>query len=135
MKLHPIKKVEAPAYPTLMQVKRETTGTTVCKVAAVAAVAAAMTLAAGCGEETNRKHIHTSIFQKGYERLTTEETYELAGDTTVETDQTEPPLMGEAVPYYTEDEYLAGDEIVETEPACTDDDILSGGVEVVVDEG
>ncbi len=127
MKKNPVKNINAPTYPTLEQLKVGGPKHPISKIAAVTALTAAMALAAGCGEE-NVKRKAGSFLGKHIDE--TEETYQLMGETDVETTPWE--LDGVAQPDPTEDIELGGDDTVETTVDRLD---IQGGetVEVSID--
>ena len=127
MKKNPVKKINTPTYPTLEQLKVGGPKHPISKIAAVTALTAAMALAAGCGEE-NVKRKAGSFLGKHIDE--TEETYQLMGETDVETTPWELDGVAQADP--TEDYVLSGDETVETTVDRLD---IQGGetVEVSID--
>ena len=127
MKKNPVKNINTPTYPTLEQLKVGGPKHPISKIAAVTALTAAMALAAGCGEE-NVKRKAGSFLGKHIDE--TEETYQLMGETDVETTAWELDRVAQADP--TEDYELGGDETVETTVDRLD---IQGGetVEVSID--
>lgn len=125
MKKNPVKNINTPTYPTLEQLKVGGPKHPISKVAAVTALTAAMALAAGCGEE-NVKRKAKSFLGKHIDE--TEETYQLMGDTTVETTPWE--LDGVETCDPTDDYVLSGEVAVET----TDDELDIQGGEAVYTE-
>lgn len=129
MKIEPTKKVTNPGYPTLDQVQKYSAKSSVTKIAAVTALATAMTLTCACGDDSHSGKGHLSkTIAAGFKG--TEETTEYVLDGEVAcTNETDPTyeLMGEE-PLVT-DYTISGDVAVMTDETDYD---LDGEEDVVV---
>ena len=124
MKKQPVKSIENPVYPTLVQVRKQSLMGPVSKVAAVTALTAALVLSSGCGEKDGdvkeAKLNLDEVAQKIQNGLGNGGPFVISGDVVIETDPTDDiEYMGEeTVSPETTELWLDGemDPCAETDP-------------------